>query len=226
MSETPDNLALWNSVETTDPAMTKHVDQRGGFTAICAQYQIKNATALWGPYGTAWGVYECQYEYLRDKAGDIVEVALLATFHYPCGSFPIGADCAFRVGNDTRKKLLTDATTKALSKLGFNADVFMGKFDDNKYVAEARAKFAPPPPDPALQPPTQLEKVAMVGAVKKLLMDSNVDPVYAAALILKVSAHKLQKPRPQTVGDLDAILEAIHEGEYILDSGEPTPEAA
>jgi hypothetical protein len=25
--------------------------------------------------------------------------------------------------------------TKGLSKLGFNADVFMGRFDDNKYVA-------------------------------------------------------------------------------------------
>ena len=24
--------------------------------------------------------------------------------------------------------------TKGLSKLGFNADVFMGRFDDNKYV--------------------------------------------------------------------------------------------
>ena len=32
------------------------------------------------------------------------------------------------------KKVATDALTKGLSKLGFNADVFMGKFDDNKYV--------------------------------------------------------------------------------------------
>ena len=32
------------------------------------------------------------------------------------------------------KKVATDALTKGLSKLGFNADVFMGMFDDNKYV--------------------------------------------------------------------------------------------
>ena len=39
-----------------------------------------------------------------------------------------------RVDDDFMKKVATDALTKGLSKLGFNADVFMGKFDDNKYV--------------------------------------------------------------------------------------------
>ena len=36
-------------------------------------------------------------------------------------------------------RAMTDATTKALSKLGYNADVFLGKFDDNKYVQEQAA---------------------------------------------------------------------------------------
>ena len=39
-----------------------------------------------------------------------------------------------RVDDDCIKKVATDALTKGLSKLGFNADVFMGRFDDNKYV--------------------------------------------------------------------------------------------
>ncbi|MBN86088.1 MAG: hypothetical protein CL885_01045, partial [Dehalococcoidia bacterium] len=37
---------------------------------------------------------------------------------------------------DAPKKALTDAITKGLSYLGFNADIFLGKFDDNKYVQE------------------------------------------------------------------------------------------
>jgi len=38
------------------------------------------------------------------------------------------------------KKATTDGITKCLSMLGFNADVFLGKFDDNKYVQELKNK--------------------------------------------------------------------------------------
>ena len=52
--------------------------------------------------------------------------------------FPIHSSIKYhsngRVDDDFMKKVATDALTKGLSKLGFNADVFMGKFDDNKYV--------------------------------------------------------------------------------------------
>jgi len=37
------------------------------------------------------------------------------------------------------KKSLTDAIGKALSMLGFSADVYLGLFDDNKYVNDAKA---------------------------------------------------------------------------------------
>ena len=46
-----------------------------------------------------------------------------------------------RVDDDFAKKVATDALTKGLSKLGFNADVFMGRFDDNKYVNQMIKKF-------------------------------------------------------------------------------------
>ena len=54
-----------------------------------------------------------------------------------------------RVDSDAPKKATTDAITKLLSQLGFNADVFLGKFDDNKYVQQMEREFAakdnPPP---------------------------------------------------------------------------------
>lgn len=134
-------MKLWNQVCETNPAITKHVAQRGGFTAICAQAQIKQATEIWGPYGTDWGVRSCQYRECHDSSGKLVEVSLDAEFYYPGGMFEIGTDIAFRAGGDTRKKLLTDLTTKALSKLGFNSDIFEGKFDDDRYVADLNEKY-------------------------------------------------------------------------------------
>lgn len=133
---------LWDEVCTTDPKHTKKVQQKGGFTAICAQYQIHKATEQWGPYGGAWGVKDCRYEYVRDAKGEVLEGTLEAVFYCPSGEFELSTDATFRVGGDTRKKLLTDLTTKALSKLGFNADVFLGQYDDSKYVQEQRRAHA------------------------------------------------------------------------------------
>jgi len=134
--KTKDTMALWNQVCETDPAITSTVNRRGGFTAIDAQAQIKRATELWGPYGGDWGMKNCKYEYIRDAGdgtGNILEAILEATFYCPVAEFEISTDIAYVPGNDSRKKLLTDATTKALSKLGFNSDVFEGKFDGDKY---------------------------------------------------------------------------------------------
>lgn len=48
-----------------------------------------------------------------------------------------GATC----DDEFAKKSLTDATTKALSKLGFSADVYTGLFDDSEYKEENAAIF-------------------------------------------------------------------------------------
>ena len=151
------NMELWNSVWQTPPHITKKVTQRGGFTAICAQAQLKRATELWGPYGRAWGIKASRHDYIKDASGDILEVCFSGTFWYPKGEFDISADMAYKPGNDTAKKLRTDARSKALSTLGFNSDIFEGLYDDNKYVAEMRAKEngnAAPTVPPAIDPKT------------------------------------------------------------------------
>ena len=187
MSETkkdkqPDNMALWNSVCTTDPTTTKQVTQRGGFTAICAQSQRKRATEVWGMYGSTWGVKDL-FWCTQGEAG--VEIALEATFWYPGGKFPISVDTPFRAGNDTRKKLLTDLTTKALSMLGFNADVFEGKFDDNKYVSEMMEKFAKKPAPKKPAPKAQPVKPQPKSSFHEVMADMNKklgDPTYFGVL--------------------------------------------
>jgi len=154
------NMQLWEQVCETDPTTTKKVNQRGGFTAICAQGQRKAATKVFGIYGIDWGLKDLLFSMVEDGAGTPVELCLSAVFYFTFngefGSFPISVDKAYRVGDDSRKKIITDATTKALSMLGFNSDVFEGKFDDNKYVQDMKEKFngknQEPHPQSAPQP--------------------------------------------------------------------------
>lgn len=140
---------LWETVCDSDPGTLKHVTQRGGFTAIAAQAQIKRATELWGPYGYKWGLRDCKFSGLpgQDGAG-LACLTLDATFFYPCSLdgvvreavFEISSDIAYDPRGECRKKLMTDVTTKALSKLGFNADVFLDqmKWDGNKYINKVK----------------------------------------------------------------------------------------
>jgi len=140
------NLELWNKVEKTNPEYTKSANVRGNkITAIAPQYQIKKATEQFGAYGQTWGFRTINIEPCFADKG----LALfLGEFFYPNGGFTISSSIGLyrdnaqtKIDDDFAKKLETDALTKALSKLGFNADVFMGKFDDNKYVQSLKSEF-------------------------------------------------------------------------------------
>ena len=140
-----DNMELWNSVQETDPKHTKKANVGGNkLTAIKPQYQVLKATEQWGPYGSKWGFKNIELSY------DLLSINLAvfkAIFYYPNGEFQIinsiklyKDNACTKVDDDFAKKIETDALTKALSKLGFNADVFMGRFDDMRYVDEMDIK--------------------------------------------------------------------------------------
>ena len=155
MSEQIDNLSLWNRVEKTNPAHTK--DAKIGqlsIKAINAQSQIKEATKQFGTYGNTWGLKNLKYSFM--DIGTTKMAMLGAEFYYPSGEFEIhttlkiaymtqGANVYLKIDDDFMKKMETDVTTKALSKLGFNADVFMGLYDDNRYVNQMKEEFDPVP---------------------------------------------------------------------------------
>tara|TARA_R110002051_G_scaffold191398_1_gene260134 strand:+ start:236 stop:877 length:642 start_codon:yes stop_codon:yes gene_type:complete len=139
------NLELWEAVSVTDPKHTKKVNQRGGFTAIAAQSQVKRATEVFGIMGHGWGVEDEKFTTVEGTSMVIYNAKLWYTFNDKTGSIPIHSSIKYgsngRYDDDFAKKVATDALTKGLSKLGFNADVFMGLFDDNKYVADVTEKF-------------------------------------------------------------------------------------
>lgn len=142
---TTNNMALWDAVSKTNPAHTKRVNQRGGFTAIAAHSQILEATRQFGPLGIGWG-YDAGAPIFPPNGTIIVPVTIWHGDRQ--NSFGPWYGCANmgdnRVDTDAPKKAETDAITKGLSHLGFNADVFLGLFDDNKYIEAVKAEFSEP----------------------------------------------------------------------------------
>ena len=140
------NIELWDSVKETDKDFTKYVNQRGGYTSITPQYQMQEATKVFGPYGMGWGFESIDMDYSAIETLGLVIVK--AVFFYIIddkrGSFPINntwpVKSGSRVDSDFAKKAETNTMGKALSKLGFNADIFMGLFDDPNYVDEVTNK--------------------------------------------------------------------------------------
>ena len=142
------NMQLWDKVKTTSTGFTKQASNgRFTFTTVDPQYQLQEATKVWGPYGQAWGLFDLRFTTFEtsEKDGSNGYIAsttmmLEATFRYPGGQFPIAVDMKFRPGQDIMKKLTTSARSKALSFLGFSADVFLGKFDDAAYVNDLKIR--------------------------------------------------------------------------------------
>lgn len=139
-----DNLRIWNAVSKTRPEHTKHVSQRGGFTSINANSQVMEATRQFGPIGIGWG-YDCGFPIFHDN---LVFIGVTIWHGDKSNSFgPIYGceewkDNKGRLDTDAAKKAETDALTKGLSRLGFNADVFLGLWDDQKYVEQRKREVA------------------------------------------------------------------------------------
>jgi len=134
------NMELWKKVDTTDPNFTRSAGNTDRhFTTINAYYQISVATKLWGSYGYKWGLKNIEWK-IHQTVRKIDIVLYKAIFYYPAAEFEINN--AICIDDDEfMKKLETDTLTKALSRLGFNADVFFGKFDDNRYVENLKKQF-------------------------------------------------------------------------------------
>jgi hypothetical protein len=144
-----ENMKLWEDHFKTDPSKTKKIEKgKRTLTAIDAYYRIKQATEEWGPMGSTWGFKDT--EITIEHQDSYIFAIFSAIFFFPGGSFPsvnsIQLNPMWSKGehfdDEFAKKIYTDALTKSLSYLGFGADVFMGLFDDNRYVDERRKEEA------------------------------------------------------------------------------------
>lgn len=158
------NLALWESVQATDPDFTKGFSRSGGFrgTAINHTYQTKRATQAFGPKGIGWGSKILDEKYqdgapilhkdqvIGRECVHVVRIELWFILGDQRGSIEAFGQTTFVGTNkhgtytdeEAPKKSLTDAESKALAALGFSSDVHMGLFDDNKYVNDLKVAVA------------------------------------------------------------------------------------
>jgi len=141
------NMSIWDKAAKTDPDHTKPVGFGARkFTAIDPMYQVKRMTELFGQAGERWGFEVARYELLPTD-----HVAILVRLHVgpidgtarpPIEQFGQASlyidNAKTKPDADAMKKATTDGLTKCFSYLGLNADVWLGQFDDNKYVEEMR----------------------------------------------------------------------------------------
>lgn len=159
------NSALWAAVEKTDPKYTKGFSRGGGFkgTATNATYLARKATEQFGPCGTGWGINVLSEEVFTGAphivdgqvvANDMIHKVHARLWYVIDGkrgeveqfgqTQMVGKNKnGFYTDEEAPKKSLTDAMSKCLSLLGFSADIHLGLYDDNKYVATLREEFAP-----------------------------------------------------------------------------------
>lgn len=186
-------LDLWNRLEFTDKNYTKPVSRPGGFkgTAVDPVWNLKRVTEQLGPVGFFWG-WKVLNERL-DTFGEgqdavtIHSLTVRAWFAQDDGSvrevdhightkvahwtraYKQGEPRRFDVDEEFGKKSLTDALSKIMMSLGASADIWLGRFDGNKYVASDDVAEANAP---APKPPRRLDVVgkAPADAVEQALM--------------------------------------------------------
>lgn len=147
------NMAIWDNLAKSDPKYLKKISFGArSFTAIDPQYQVMKMTEQFGPVGDGWGWHSAT-EMVHLSNGDTAVLAHVTVWHgTPANSFGAFTGCRKffdaakqRMAEDAPKMATTDALTKALSHIGCDADVFLGKMDGNKYIEPSTATASSDP---------------------------------------------------------------------------------
>lgn len=143
------NMKLWESVSKTPADHIQQASVSGqNRKTVKAVFQKEKATEVFGCYGQDWGPVVGSEVYERNVINDTHLLHYTAVMFYNFdgkrGEFPIAATAKeayvtnggkgyLKVDDEAIKKVRTDALTKGLSELGFNADIFKGWHDQAGY---------------------------------------------------------------------------------------------
>lgn len=162
MSTATNNKTLWDRVCMTDPKAVKPITGKPYQGNSPKPYWlIERMTDEFGPVGVGWGVTVKSERFERLGEFDVLHVAVVSVWYMHNGtrteSFDQmgGTKAAYMtaakkliVDEDAGKKSVTDGMVKCLSMIGFAGDIFSGRWDDSKYVAEARKHYSARPSTP------------------------------------------------------------------------------
>jgi hypothetical protein len=148
------NKELWNRAFTTDPKAVKAITGKQYSGNSPKPYWIvERLTDEFGPCGIGWGFTILNERFERFSDTDTLHVAVVR-FWYMLGekrgeleqvgqtkSSYTTSKGVFLLDEDAPKKSVTDALVKCASYLGFAGDIFSGRWDDSRYVAEANKEW-------------------------------------------------------------------------------------
>lgn len=144
------NLMLWEKVQDTPTEIIQKIKAEDGteLNNVAPIHRLKKATEVFGTYGKNWGLKN-----IKHSEQKIFNTLILGTvdaiFFYTHNDVKIefeitnsisivsvSDDKKMKVNYTYRKALETDTITKALSRLGFNADIYT----DGELIAGTQAE--------------------------------------------------------------------------------------
>jgi len=149
------NTRIWEKICETDPARTKKIEG-GKFrgTSINPNYIYEKLTSVFGPCGVGWGFEVAEEVYKPGHELNVSHSYRINFWHnnngiksemipaVGCTDYVFKDKNGWHTDGDAPKKSMTDALTKASQLIGMSADIFGGQWDDCKYVAELKRKYA------------------------------------------------------------------------------------
>lgn len=167
-----DNMRIWNRYADIDPKFTKPITGRDySGTSPNPQYVVRCLTEIFGPVGKGFG-WEVLAEAFTDLGGTHLHWCRIRFWWRDadgvCDFEQYGQTKAayttlkgtMRVDEDAPKKSLTDAIVKAASHLGIAANIFLGRWDDSKYVASVNEEYREKERAPGIT--TQADAIAAI----------------------------------------------------------------
>lgn len=146
-----DNLELWAKVEKTPVEHTKEISGKSyKGNSPKPHYLIRKATETFGPAGIGWGFHVVDERIEEGAGGEKLHIARVKVWYKWKGErgevehiggtqfSGIRSNGKPFTDEDAPKKSVTDALVKALSMIGFAGDIFLGRYDDSKYVSDLK----------------------------------------------------------------------------------------
>ena len=147
-----ENLNIWNKHSDIDPKYTKPITGKAyKGTSPSPQHVIWCLTDLFGPMGQGWGarvvaedftplgeevLHWCRIEFWHTERVNTFET------YGQTKALMQKRDGTLMSDEDAPKKSFTDALVKAASYLGIASNIFLGRWDDQKYVQSVAEDFA------------------------------------------------------------------------------------
>lgn len=149
MTEETKNLRYWDQFSDIDPKYTKAITGKPyKGTSPNPHYVIRCLTEMFGPVGEGFG-WDVEAEGFEHIGEEVLHWCRIRFWHGTGKGFSAYGQTkalmktrnGFMSDEDAPKKSLTDAITKAAAQVGVASNIFLGRWDDSKYVAEVNAEY-------------------------------------------------------------------------------------